>query len=210
MEKQLTYYFQHLQDFPMPEIFEDCEFPWEVLLRVKELLRGKTNYIGEGTTVHPSAELTGPVWIGRSCEIGHGALIRPYTVIGDGCSVGHGSEVKHSVLMNGSKVASLSFVGDSILGKSARVGSGVITANRNFNQSVIKCKGEDLHSDYFGAVLGDYSRLGANSATQPGTHIGRFTWIYPMTSVRGFVPEKKRVYHERHTVYEENEAIELK
>jgi len=210
MEKKLSYYFHFLQDFPLPEIFEDCEYPWEVLLRVKDLLRGKSNYIGEGTTIHPSAELVGPVWIGKNCDIGHGALIRPYTVIGDGCSVGHGSEVKHTVMMNGSKVASLSFAGDSIFGKSARLGSGVITANRKFNQSVVKCKGEDLHSDFFGVVLGDYSRLGANSVTQPGTHIGRYTWIYPMTNVRGFIPSMKRVYNEQSLTFEDNEAVELK
>ncbi|MDR2605780.1 MAG: hypothetical protein LBC38_00675, partial [Oscillospiraceae bacterium] len=169
MEKNLTYYFRFLQDFPMQSLIEGCEFPWELLQRAKELLRGKSNHIGEGTTIHPGAELSGPVWIGKNCEIGHGALIRPYTVIGDGCAVGHGSEVKHSILMNGSKVASLAFVGDSVIGKSARVGSGVITANRKFNQSAVKCAGEDLRSDFFGVVLGDYSRLGANSVTQPGT-----------------------------------------
>ncbi|MDR0817997.1 MAG: UDP-N-acetylglucosamine pyrophosphorylase [Oscillospiraceae bacterium] len=209
MERYLSYYFANLEDFPFTDIFGGCEFPWQVLLRVKELMKSGQNRIGAGSVIHPSAEIKGPVWIGENAEIGHGALIRPYTVVGNNCSVGHGSEVKHSILLNGSKVASLAFVGDSFLGKSARIGSGVITANRKFNQSNVTVKGEDLNSDYFGLVLGDNSRLGANSVTQPGTHIGRFTWVYPLTNIRGFVPSNKRVYHERALTMEENESLEL-
>jgi bifunctional UDP-N-acetylglucosamine pyrophosphorylase/glucosamine-1-phosphate N-acetyltransferase len=143
-----------------------------------------------------------------------GAVIRPNTIIGDKCSVGHGSEVKHCVMMNGSKVASLAFAGDSVLGKSARIGSGVITANRKFNQSnaTVKIDGQkhDLGTDFFGCILGDCARLGANSVTQPGTHIGPYTWVYPMTNVRGFIPREKRVFQERETVMEQNEVVELK
>ena len=73
-------------------------------------------------------------------KYGAGALIRPGTIIGDNASVGHASEVKHAILQNKSKVASLAFVGDSILGKSARIGSGVILANRRFDQKNIEIK----------------------------------------------------------------------
>ena len=38
------------------------------------------------------------------------------------------------------KVASLDFVGDSILGKSTRIGSGCILANRRFDQKNIEIK----------------------------------------------------------------------
>ncbi|MFB0920796.1 MAG: UDP-N-acetylglucosamine pyrophosphorylase, partial [Oscillospiraceae bacterium] len=130
------------------------------------------------------------------------------------CSVGHGSEVKHCVMFGGSKVASLVFAGDSVLGASARIGSGVITANRKFNQTnaTLKVEGEkvDLGDSFFGCILGDSSRLGANSVPQPGTHIGPHTWIYPLTNVRGFIPACKRVYHESKLVMEENEIVELK
>jgi bifunctional UDP-N-acetylglucosamine pyrophosphorylase/glucosamine-1-phosphate N-acetyltransferase len=211
----LSYYFKHLDEFPMPELFLGCEFPWQVLERAKTLLNERGGYVSPSAKIHKTAEIVGPVWIGDNCEIGHGALIRPFTILGVGCHAGHGCEIKHSLLQNGAKVASLAFVGDSLLGKSARIGSGVITGNRKFDQSQITCKFPDgvrepLGSDYFGVVLGDNSRLGANCVTQPGTHIGAFTWVYPLTAVRGFLPERKRAYHERTLVLTDNTALELK
>jgi bifunctional UDP-N-acetylglucosamine pyrophosphorylase/glucosamine-1-phosphate N-acetyltransferase len=170
-------------------------------------------HIGEGTEIYNDVTIIGPVYIGRHCELMPGALIRPYTVLGDKCSIGHGSEVKHSVMFGGSKVASLAFVGDSVLGASARIGSGVITANRRFDQGGVKLKagGEEHDSGetFFGLILGDSARLGANSVSQPGTHIGPHTWVYPLTSVRGFIPREKRVYNTQSLRMDDNEVIEL-
>ena len=117
-------------------------------------------------------------------------------------------------MFGGAKVASLSFAGDCVLGASARIGSGVITANRRFDQKnvILKAKGEvtDLLDSFFGCILGDSSRIGANSVTQPGCHIGQYTWIYPVTNIRGFIPSNKRVYHPREVTMEDNERVELK
>lgn len=172
-------------------------------------------YIGEGTRIYPGVTIEGPVYIGKNVNIMPGAYVRPGTVVGDKCVVGFNSEVKNSILQNGAKIASLAFVGDSILGKSARIGSGVITANRRFDQQNIKLKqdnGEklDTGSDFFGLIIGDYSRIGANSVTSPGTLIGPYTWIYPATSLHGFIPAEKRVYNKSNWTIEENTKTELK
>lgn len=236
MSTKINYYFSKLDKFPIPDFFEGLTETNEILQKAKLYLkdalvtpdirenhgeiRGDApnfhgNYfIGEGTVLYNDVTIIGPVYIGKNCEIMPGAVIRPNTIIADGCSVGHGSEVKHCVMFGGSKIASLAFAGDSVLGASARIGSGVITANRKFNQTnaTIKVEGEriDLGDSFFGCVLGDSSRLGANSVSQPGTHIGPHTWVYPLTNVRGFIPACKRVYHEQKTVIEENEVVELK
>ena len=39
-----------------------------------------------------------------------------------------------------------------------------------------------------GAILGNYVEVGCNSVLNPGTIIGSNTNIYPLSSVRGFVP----------------------
>ena len=236
MSVSLEYYFSHLDKFPFPGWFEGIELASEVLAKAKPFLQELLvepdvrenhgimkaeaphcygNYfIGEGTVIYNGVTIIGPVYIGKNVEIMPGAVIRPGTIISDNCSVGQGSEIKNSVLFGGAKVASLAFVGDSVLGKSARIGSGVITANRKFDQSraTIKIEGEkiDLGSDFFGLILGDSSRLGANAVTQPGTHIGPNTWIFPMTGVRGFIPREKRVYAETALCMTENEVVELK
>ena len=172
-------------------------------------------FIDEGTKIYPGATIEGPVYIGKNVKIMPGAYVRPGTIAGDNCVIGFNSEVKNSILQNGSKIASLAFVGDSILGKSARIGSGVITANRRFDQQNIKLKQEngeksDTGSDFFGCIMGDYSRIGANSVTSPGTLIGPYTWIYPATSIHGFIPAEKRVYNKSNWTMEENSKTELK
>jgi len=236
MSTSIKYYFNSPEKLPFPELLDGVTETYELLAAVKPFLnrllvdpnvreclgeiRGNSPnfhgncFIGEGTVVYNDVTIIGPVYIGKNCELMPGAIIRPNTIIGDGCSIGHGSEVKRSVLFGGSKVASLAFVGDCILGASARIGSGVITANRKFNQSnaaiTLDSQRIDLGDSYFGCILGDSARLGANCVTQPGTHIGPYTWIYPLTNIRGFIPEGKRVYHPKELVFEENERLELK
>ena len=228
-----SYYFAHPDKLPFAELWSNGTAV-DILAKLKPVLNERLKdmtenqgtlkncggvtfygnyYIGEGTVLYNDVTIIGPVYIGKNCEIMPGAIIRPYSVIGDGCSIGHGSEIKKTVMFNGAKVASLAFAGDSVLGKSARIGSGAITANRRFDQRDITLKHDnDTHEvgdSYCGLILGDNSRLGANCVTQPGTHIGPYTWIYPMTTVRGFIPREKRVYHPTSIVMEENEAREL-
>ncbi|MCL2368782.1 MAG: hypothetical protein FWC72_07275 [Oscillospiraceae bacterium] len=236
MSTSLSYYFSNQSAFPFPGWFDELTEAAQILEKANPFLHAllvepdrKENhatmkgapphlygnyFIGEGTVIYNDVTIIGPVYIGKGVEIMPGAVIRPGTIISDKCSVGHGSEIKHSVLFGGAKVASLAFVGDSVLGKSARIGSGVITANRKFDQTkaTIKIEGEkiDLGTDFFGCILGDYTRLGANSVTQPGTHIGPHTWIFPMTGVRGFIPREKRVFMEQRIDMTENEIVELK
>ena len=172
-------------------------------------------YVGEGTKIYPGAVIEGPVYIGKNVSIMPGAYVRPGTITGDKCVIGFNSEVKNSVIQDGAKIASLAFVGDSILGKSARIGSGVITANRRFDQQNIRLRQEngeklDTGTDFFGCILGDYARIGANSVTSPGTLIGSYTWIYPATSIHGFIPKEKRVYNKSNWTIEDNVKIELK
>lgn len=234
-EIELKYYFEHMDEFRDKEIFENCTYVWEPLVKVKEYInktivekgikinKGEIgefvsitgNYIIDvGAKIGANVTIQGPVIIGKNAEIAAGALIRPYTIIGDGASVGHGSEIKHAILQNKAKVASLSFVGDSIMGKSTRIGSGTIIANRRFDQKNIEIKIEgnkyDTETDFFGSIIGDNSRLGANCTSIPGTCIGPFTWILPTVQVRGFVPAEKRVFPKAEYKITENPKVELK
>ncbi len=236
MSTKLDYYFSQQNRFPFPELLEGISETYDLLFNAKAFLkkllvepdvkenkgtiRGTApnfhgNYlIGEGTVIYNDVTIIGPVYIGKNCEILPGAIIRPNTILSDGCSVGHASEVKHCVCFEGAKIASLSFAGDSILGVSARLGSGVITANRRFDQQgvTLKVDGEktDLKDSFFGLVLGDSARLGANCVSQPGCHIGQYTTVFPLTNVRGFIPSDKSVYHPQETVMKDKERVELK
>ncbi len=238
MELNLNYYFNNYQQNEiMNQLTQNIKNIWDIRNNSKKFLEEnivekglKENhgvllgdnvtfignyYVGEGTKIYPGTVIEGPVYIGKNVSIMPGAYVRPGTITGDKCVIGFNSEVKNSVIQDGAKIASLAFVGDSILGKSARIGSGVITANRRFDQQNIRLRQEngeklDTGTDFFGCILGDYARIGANSVTSPGTLIGPYTWIYPATSIHGFIPKEKRVYNKSNWTIEDNVKIELK
>lgn len=236
MQTDYKYYFKNYEDNEIfKELVKEIKNVWEIRDKAKDYLKreiedkcikvnkatvlGNINlignyYIDEGTKIYSGVTIEGPVYIGKNVEIKPGAYIRPGSIISDNCSIGFNSEIKSAVLQKGAKVASLAFVGDSILGKSARIGSGVITANRRFDQDTIKVKinneKEDTKTDYFGLVIGDNSRIGANSASFPGTFIGPYTWIFPLTQVHSFIPELKKVSNKKEMIFSENEKKELK
>ena len=232
---KLDYYFNNIDSFKFKEVFENTNYPWEALNNINSLLEKLIvnenikennattgefvsitgNYsIGKGTTISANVSMEGPFVIGENCVIQSGALIRPGTIIGDNCVVGHSCEVKHSIVQNGAKVQSFTFIGDSIIGKSTRVGSGTILANRRFDQKNITIKTDnekfDVGTGFFGAIVGDNSRIGANSTTLPGTFIGPYTWILPNVQVRGFVPREKRIFPVQNLKIENNPMLDLK
>ncbi len=234
-EIKLKYYFEHMDEFREKEIFENCTYVWEPLNKINSYLKEKIvepnikinkaeigefcsiigNYfIDEGTKIGANVSIEGPVIIGKNVTIQSGALIRPGTIIGDNCVIGHSCEAKHCIIQNKAKVQSFTFCGDSIIGKSTRIGSGTILANRRFDQKNIEIKinGEKFNTetDFFGAIVGDNTRLGANSTSVPGTCIGPYTWILPTVQVRGFIPAEKRILPKAEYIMQENPRIELK
>ena len=67
-----------------------------------------------------------------------------------------------------------------------------------------------LEQIFFGSIIGDNSRLGANAVTLPGTFIGPYTWILPGVQARGFIEKEKRVFPIQELKITENPKIELK
>ena len=67
--------------------------------------------------------------IENEVDIGPYARIRPGTVLKRGSKVGNFVEIKKSTLGKNSKVSHLTYIGDSLIGKSVNVGAGTITCN---------------------------------------------------------------------------------
>ena len=140
-------------------------------------------HIGKGTKIHPFVTIEGPVIIGENVSVRSHSIVRSQAYIGSNCVIGHSADVKRSICLDGAKMQCGIFLGDSILGCGARIGSGVITANRKFNQSEVYIKeGADnlpqkSGREFFGAIIGRYCRLGANVVTYPGTIIREHTWV---------------------------------
>ena len=139
-------------------------------------------HIGKGSKIHPFVTIEGPVVIGENVSVRSHSIIRNQAYIGSNCVIGHSADVKRSICLNGAKMQCGIFVGDSILGCGARIGSGVILANRKFNQTKVQFRDkdetlQDSGREFFGAIVGRYCRLGANVVTYPGTIIHEHTWV---------------------------------
>jgi NDP-sugar pyrophosphorylase family protein len=138
-------------------------------------------HIGKGTKIHPFVTIQGPVIIGENISVRSHAIIRSQAYVGSDCVVGHGCKAIN-LPQRGQDACGI-FLGDSVLGCGARIGSGVITANRKFNQTEVYVRdnpgGPPYKSgrEFFGAIVGRYCRLGANVVTYPGTIIQEHTWV---------------------------------
>lgn len=191
-------------------LFEGCEYAWDALKKlsdyivrnVRSELRnrciggawiGDEVFIGEGTIVEDGAMIKGPAIIGRNCEIRHNAYVREHVIIGDGCVVGNSCELKHCVLFNSVQVPHFNYVGDSILGHRAHLGAGVKVSNVKLvpGNVTVHWEGMDIDTGLrkFGAVVGDEAEIGCNAVLNPGSVIGRRSFVYPNVSWRGVLPE---------------------
>lgn len=189
------------------KLFEDVLYGWEVLPKIKEFILelGKNLpkdeyeevsehvWIAKSATVAPTACINGPVIIDKNAEIRHCAYIRGNVIIGEGAVVGNSTELKNVVIFNTVQVPHYNYIGDSVLGYKAHFGAGAITSNIKSDRSnvTIQYHGEKIETGLrkIGAIVGDLVEIGCNSVLNPGTVIGKNSNIYPLSMVRGFVPE---------------------
>lgn len=188
-------------------LFREKEFPWEVLPLIEDFIKeigpslssDEFDYIDEyiwiskSATVAASASITGPCIICDKSEIRHCAFIRGNAIVGRNAVVGNSTELKNVILFDNVQVPHYNYVGDSILGYKSHMGAGSITSNVKSDKTIVKVKLDEHEIDTglkkFGAILGDCVEVGCNSVLNPGAVIGRNTNIYPLSSVRGVIPE---------------------
>lgn len=188
-------------------LLEKTTYPWEALDGLSDFISelGKTLpkdkydqigddiWIAKSAVVAPSASITGPLIVCEDAEIRHCAFIRGVAIVGKGAVVGNSTELKGTLLFDGVQVPHYNYVGDSILGYKSHMGAGSITSNLKSDKTIVYLciDGEKLCTNRkkLGAILGDNVEVGCNSVLNPGTVIGMNTNVYPVSMVRGFVPE---------------------
>lgn len=183
-------------------------YPWEVLPHIGEIILevGKTLdgaeydspaegiWIAKDAKIAPSATICPPCIIGHQTEVRTGAFIRGSALVGDCAVVGNSCELKNCILFDGVQVPHFNYVGDSILGYKAHLGAGAVTSNIKSDKTNVTLKMGDARIEIgmrkMGAMVGDLVEVGCNSVLCPGSVIGRETTVYPLSMVRGYVPER--------------------
>ncbi|MDD6616959.1 MAG: UDP-N-acetylglucosamine pyrophosphorylase [Lachnospiraceae bacterium] len=204
------------------DIFEGAEYPWEVLPKISAFIlqlgatlpedeyekKGENVWIARSAKVAPTAYINGPAIIGKEAEVRHCAFIRGNAIVGEGAVVGNSTELKNVILFNKVQVPHYNYVGDSILGYRAHMGAGSITSNVKSDKKrvVVKAGEERMETGLkkFGAMLGDCVEVGCGSVLNPGTVVGPYSNIYPLSSVREVVPAHS-IYKKRGEVAEKIE-----
>ncbi len=188
----------------LKELFENAEYPWQILPLIKDYARalianGISGYsliapdvlVGENVKIYPTATIEGPCIIGSGTEVRPGAFIRGSVIIGEGCVVGNSSELKNCVLLDGVQIPHYNYIGDSVLGNKSHTGAGTICSNLKSDGKPVVIHGDvDYETGLrkIGGILADGADVGCGCVLNPGTVIGRNTSVYPLTALRGVIP----------------------
>lgn len=191
-------------------------YPWEALDAVKPFLLDTISSIRQQGYVYKgdryfeirdgvmicddirlsaNVELQPPCIIMSGAELRHGAFIRGGVLIGRRCVVGNSTEIKNSVLFDGATVPHFNYIGDSLIGAGAHFGAGAVTSNLKSDggEVTIKMCGDNSISTgrrKLGAIVGDGVEIGCGSVLCPGCIIGKESVIYPLSLIRGVIPER--------------------
>lgn len=207
------YDLEHTQARPL---LESVTYPWEALDKIGAFIlelgkqldndpdyekRGETVWIHKTAKVWDSAYFGDNIIIGPNTEVRQCAFLRGNALVGADDVVGNSTELKNVIIFDHVEVPHYNYVGDAILGYHSHMGAGSITSNVKADRSNVVVKGYGEYSDInietgrykFGAMLGDWVEVGCNSVLNPGTVVGRHSNIYPLSPIRGYVPENSIV-----------------
>ena len=196
--------------FEHKELFANVCYVWEALLLLKDYIAkyittprrqnnveimqgaivGHDVVLGADVVIEPHVYIKGPAIIGDRTVLRHCAYVRENVIIGEDCIIGNSTEIKHSIVMNGTRAGHWNYIGDSIIGFNVNLGAGVKFANNKISDSDVIARNLDGKTyttglRKLGAITGDDTQVGCNSVLNPGTLLGRGCVVYPVLSVQG-------------------------
>lgn len=130
--------------------------------------------IEDGAVIKSGSYITDST-VGKKCQVGPYAHLRPSAVLKEGAKVGNYVEIKKAVIGKGSKVSHLTYIGDTEMGAGVNVGAGTITCNYD---------GVNKHK----TVIGDDVFVGSNTNFVAPVKIGRGAKIGAGSTVTEDIP----------------------
>ena len=147
--------------------------------------------VEEGAKIGPFCYLNGPVLIGKNAKLLEHAALK------DGVAIGHttkvGGEVEASVIEPYSNKQHHGFLGHSYLGSWINLGAGTCNSDLKNTYGEVKMEYQNrkvgTRMQFFGCVIGDYSKTAINTSVFTGKTIGVCSMVYGFvtTNVPSFV-----------------------
>jgi bifunctional UDP-N-acetylglucosamine pyrophosphorylase/glucosamine-1-phosphate N-acetyltransferase len=116
--------------------------------------------------------------VGKNCELGPFARLRPDTDLANNVKVGNFVEIKKANIKKGSKINHLSYIGDSELGENVNIGAGTITCNYD---------GANKHR----TIIGDNVFVGSDTQFIAPVTVGNGATIGAGSTITKDTPEQK-------------------
>ena len=129
--------------------------------------------VEEGTTINASQ--CEESQIGPNCQIGPYTHIRPHCVVGDGSKIGAFVQLNNCNLGEGTKMAHLTYVGDSDVGDNCNFGCGTVTCNYDGFKK-------------YRTTIGSNVFVGCNTNFVPPVTVGDGAFIAAATTVTEDIP----------------------
>lgn len=163
------------------------DLPWLIIQNLESIIFEKIKLLSDdfevnnGIAIHKTAIveknaiLKAPLIIEENCFVAANACLRNGVFLSKNVKIGMGVEVKSSIIFDNSSVAHFNFIGDSVIGSNVNFEAGSITANhfneRKNKEIFVKINEEIINTkiEKFGALVGDFSKIGANAVLSPGT-----------------------------------------
>ena len=147
--------------YPSSGYWIDIGSPEKYLKLHRDLLSGRSNQytptpgeeatVGEGSFIHPTAQIRGPVLVGNNCTIGSKAKLVGPVVIGSGGTISEEVVIEDSLIWH-----------RVYIGPKARVKGSIIANNCHLDDN---CRVTD------GSVLGDNVTIAKSYRLKPGSQI---------------------------------------
>lgn len=129
--------------------------------------------VGEGCTINASQCEDSRIEAG--CQIGPYTHIRPHCVVGEGSKIGAFVQLKNCNLGKGTKMAHLTYVGDSDVGKNVNFGCGTVTVNYD-------------RAKKYRTVIEDSAFIGCNTNLIAPVRVGEGAYIAAGSTITDDIP----------------------
>ncbi len=133
---------------------------------------GEGVWLGEGSEIHPSAKVEGPVIVGDYCRVAAGAHLREYSVLGSNVRVGEDAFIHRAIVHDNSYLAAGVRLRGCVIGRAGDLRRGA------------RCEE--------GVVLGDECFVGEHAVINPGVKVYPFKTVEPGAIVNSSIVWESR------------------